>query len=305
MGITHSRIEYLDFIKRKPEWPRIMSEGDSWFSYPLSINLITRMSKVDKQINVLRLEHSGDDILDVIGDKTGNALDEGEIVGKAGYQEKRLRSLLKNPLTRPRVLMFSAGGNDIIGPEMSRYLRTWSDAVAQAGSARDITPDAVLLPVFDDTLDRIEASYRQLVSLRNQACGSPARTWIVTHTYTPPQPRNVKGPFGIGPWMYPAFRARGYTSARSVLMFQVVFRMIERFRERLLRVQANSEHFHVVDLMARKLGGGAWLLDPAPFDAPTKTPGWKDEIHPDDPGFTALFRAFRPTLRAAFPQSKF
>jgi lysophospholipase L1-like esterase len=300
VSLTYSRVRYEHDIRLHPGWPRLISEGDSWFSYPLAANLVRQIERIEPKINLLRLEHSGDDVLDIIADRgTGNALDEGPIGGKIGYQEQRLRGLLGRAQTRPHVLLFSAGGNDIIGPELFEYLKpyaTYRHAVP-AGSV-EAPEHAIYGGRFDGALDRIEAAYQHLIGLRDQA--APACR-IVTHTYCAPQPRPVVGPFDTGPWMYPAFLERGYPKREAPLMRAVIAHMIARFAQRLTALASipGARGFHVVDLT------GPHALAPAPFEAPARSGDWSDEIHPNDRGFAKLARHFRPVLRSVFPGTAF
>lgn len=299
---TFSRVAYEYAIARFPDRPRIMSEGDSWFSYPLTANLVRRLNLIETKCNWLRLEHSGDDMLDIIADQaSGNALDEGTITGKIGYQEKRLIGLLSRATSRPDVLLLSAGGNDIIGegrraqgsdpgrPGLRNFLVPHADFVRAGGKPEH----AVNQAIFQGTLNKVDAAFRHIVALREEAGASS--TWIVCHTYCTPQPRNVKGPLGIGPWMYPSFNEKGYRGSPNI-MFEVMDWMLGEFRKRLRLLSKDLKHFLVVDLTTK-----TFVLQPADPKSPKAKNGmWNDEIHPTDEGYERLAQAFLPFLQKRF-----
>jgi lysophospholipase L1-like esterase len=302
---TYSETVYEDAIRRDEKagrrFPRIISEGDSWFSYPLSINLVRRLNLIEKRCRWLRLEDSGDDLLDIIKASPGNPFGAESFDARVAYQEKKLSRLLKGVLTRPDVLMLSAGGNDIIGegkaasgteparPGLKDFLRPFDEYLA--GGA---TPEAAVNRVkFDVMLARLEAAYRRIVRIREKA--GAQSTWIVAHSYCAPQPRNVDGPFGIGPWMHPSFAHHGYGRHHDV-MLAVVGWMLGAFRDRLRAVAKSTTNFHVVDLSAAE-----FALAPAdPKKKAGRSGDWIDEIHPGDAGFRRLAAAFMPVLRRRY-----
>jgi lysophospholipase L1-like esterase len=294
---THDRRAYRKAIGFFPERPRIISEGDSWFSYPLSINIARRLNLIEPRCNWLRLEANGDEALDLI---QSAALDDRAVQARIGHQERRLTNLLRDPVTRPGALLLSAGGNDIIGEGMADYLVPF-DEFRQSGGRPE---DAINATTFERKLAAIERAYRRIVRIRDST--APRRggttTLIITHCYSAPQPRKVSLrilTMAIGPWMHPAFKQRGYPNEPgalgSALMLEIVRVMLARF-EALLRGLENDptvEHFKV----ARTAG----LLTPAPPMAPATGGDWHDEIHPSDAGYEKVARAFVPHLQRRFP----
>ena len=108
-------------IRQFPKRLVVVSEGDSWFSYPLNANLADNIEMMS-DFSMLRLEHNGDEAR--------------EILGTGSDQLKKLKYYLKNyPV---EVLLMSAGGNDLVAKELKRLLNgrvagsTWQSAVKLA-----------------------------------------------------------------------------------------------------------------------------------------------------------------------------
>src|SRR4029078_11406875 len=84
-------------IKQFPKRLVLITEGDSWFSYPLNANIADHIEMMS-DFSRLRLEHNGDDAR--------------EIMGAGSDQLRKLKYYLKNyPVD---ALLMSAGGNDIV-----------------------------------------------------------------------------------------------------------------------------------------------------------------------------------------------
>ena len=92
---------FVPSIRNHPDWPVIISEGDSWFSFPLHANTIDHLDEMaNRKISLLRLESNGDELLEIFGSK----------------QKTKLRRYLERyPV---EALLFSGGGNDIVGADL-------------------------------------------------------------------------------------------------------------------------------------------------------------------------------------------
>ena len=92
-------------IKQFPERLVMLTEGDSWFSYPLNANIADYIEMMN-DFSILRLEHNGDEARDILG---------------AGSEQlKKLKYYLKNyPVD---LLLMSAGGNDLVARELARVM---------------------------------------------------------------------------------------------------------------------------------------------------------------------------------------
>ena len=249
-------------IKQFPRRLVIVTEGDSWFSYPLNANLADYVEMMS-DFSMLRLEHNGDEAREIL---------EG-----GGEQLKKLKYYLKNyPVD---LLMMSAGGNDLVAGELGKVLNkktagaTWQSAVK--------------LGALTTVLDDIVAAYSRLLDARDAL---RPKCVIVAHSYCYFQPtgRKATGPFGLlkaGPWMRPVLVARGIdpdTEGREVARY-----LVDELHARLQALAAARPRFQVVDMRAA---------------LPVDDVHWADEIHPSGTGFRRLAEnVWRPLLKAQFP----
>jgi hypothetical protein len=249
-------------VKQFPKRLVILTEGDSWFSYPLTTNLADYIEMMG-EFSMLRLEHNGDEAREIL---------------KAGSEQlKKIKHYLK---TYPvDVLMLSAGGNDLVAEELPRVLskrvngNPWQSAVKLAS----------LTTVLDD----IVAAYSRLLDARDAL---RPQCVVVAHSYCYFQPngRKATGPFGLlkaGPWMRPVLVAKGIdpdTEGRDLARY-----LVDELHARLMSLAAARPKFHVVDM--RNV-------------LPADDIHWADEIHPSGTGFRKLAEdCWRPMLRRQFP----
>jgi len=249
-------------IKQFPKRLVIVTEGDSWFSYPLNANLADYVEMMN-DFSMLRLEHNGDEAR--------------EILQSGGEQLKKLKYYLKNyPVD---LLMMSAGGSDLVAGELGKVLNkkaagaTWQSAVK--------------LGLLTTVLDDIVAAYSRLLDARDAL---RPKCVVVAHSYCyfEPTGRKATGPFGLlkaGPWMRPVLVARGIdpeTEGREVARY-----LVDELHARLQALAAARSRFQVADMRAA---------------LPVDDVHWADEIHPSGTGFRRLAEnVWRPLLRAQFP----
>jgi hypothetical protein len=208
--------------------PTIVAEGDSWFNLPDIVypETIIDILQVDRVIANLAMY--GDEL--------------EEMVLRAEYMPLLATGNIK-------FLLFSGGGNDVIGGgALSNCLNLYDPHHTDPKQAA-----YYINAQFDAVLDRVEKLYRRVAAqVRNIA----PNTKIVVHGYDYAIPRNE------GPHLGKSMRDRGLDPAWDGDLCNAIIRlMIDRFNSRL--GQLPSENIIYVDL--RGTAG--------------KT-GWFDEIHP-------------------------
>lgn len=254
---------FVESLRTHPKRLVIMTEGDSWFSYPINRNVVDYLEMMS-DFTILRLEHSGDEAR--------------EILKKGGEQMKRMRSYLKRyPF---ELLMFSGGGNDIVDENLDGLLidkqpgTRWQDCI-----------DPTALSV---RLDEIEAGYRRLLEMRDDV---RPKCVVVAHCYdyVVPANRPAKSAFGlatVGPWIYPRLVAKGIDPKTDGIF--IVRHLIDAFYTRLAAIAAMpGSRFHVVDTRRT-------LIPADPIQ-------WADEMHPSGVGAELLARQWRLVLAPLFP----
>jgi hypothetical protein len=249
-------------IRQFPKRLVLLTEGDSWFSYPLNANIADYIEMMS-DFSILRLEHNGDEAR--------------EILGAGSEQLKKLKYYLKNyPV---EALLISAGGNDLVARELKRILNTRAPGATWQS--------AVKLAILTAVLDDIVACYERLLDARDSLRPNCV-VFAHSYCYFEPTGRKATGPFGLGsagPWMRPVLTARGIDPVTEGP--QVSRYLVDELHARLQSLAASRARFIVVDTR-RAL--------------PVDDVHWADEIHPSGTGFRRLANDFwRPELARQFP----
>jgi len=223
---------------------KIVAEGDSWFDYLPGTDLI----------DCLR-SHHGYSIKNYA--KAGDTL-ENMIYG-IGIDENFQRTsptinkvLKKIGQLKPKIFLFSGGGNDVAGEEFTYYLNHRNSSLPTIKDDYvNYMINIVFKKYFSDLIDKVHAV-------------SPD-TNILAHGYghTIPTGKGVRFLFFnfSGPWLRPALAMKGIFD--SLEQRATVERMIDSFNEMLKDVSATNDKFHHIDLRP--------LLDPEA--------DWANELH--------------------------
>lgn len=261
------RGDFLRARQQHPDWPSVISEGDSWFSYELRGNIIDRLddptdSAPDNQQRwaLLRLEQSGDEIVEIL----------------SGGQRAYLREKVFGTFEDVDVLLFSAGGNDIIGPDILQLLSPYEDG--------DLAiEERFEMAVVDRRLEIIEGLFRELIGL---CAATQPGLEIYTHGYD--YPTNLGEPARLvkfrvaGPWILPHFETQGY-DGKPELQREMLRYLVDRFNTMLADLDTEHTKFHHVDV--RGVVGDRWA----------------DEIHPNRTAAKRIAERFHAPLKAKFP----
>jgi hypothetical protein len=256
----------LALIADKPNL-RILAEGDSWFEYPLPV---THGDGVIYQLEQM-LGYP-------IANMAHHGLEVEQMMGLSIRQDIIAR--LSDPRIRFDALLFSGGGNDIVGDQFCIWLK---DAPPVPPPDQMLDTNAV-----NSALAILEAEYRELVDIRDQC--SP-ETAIFVHAYDFP-PITGKGVCGVGPWLKPsldyAYTHLGVANPNPSDEFIVVKTILQLFGAMLNRIAADSDvkRFFVVPTQG--------TLTPVAAD-------WQNEIHPSSAGFRKIAVRFQAALAAVFP----
>lgn len=254
-----------DFVasqKDHPSWPVVISEGDSWFSYSDVIGQLddpkgTGVEKDQRAWSLLRLEKAGDEVMTIL----------------SGAQRAKLRDYFGRwPLS---ALLFSGGGNDIIGPDLPPLLRPFTAGATAA--------DLVQFSRFERRLRQIQDCYRELLDLLSDA-GQSCKVFVNSYDYIVPSDQGAEllGFIKVsGPWVKPALEARGVPKA---LWPDVIRLLIDAFASAVDQVAAEPRGAgRLVRVETRDLVKGEW----------------KDEIHPNPKGAKRVAKAFETALKGA------
>ena len=280
---TTNTVEFGKMLELFPERVSVIAEGDSWFAYPRKglINLGPPSNTIDQlarmhRFNLLQLSSSGDEILDML----------------SGSRKQKLLELVQR--FNPDFLLFSGGGNDVVGKYTFEFFLT--DGEGSSDWEAYLDAEAV-----DRRLDQVASCYRDLVdychdlSQRNAGVAGEAKPIrLVTHTYDYVVPDKRGAEFlgglvgrvflqrSLGPWMYPYLMRRKVPKSCHAPIARY---LIDQLADRLLQVAADHPD--------------PFLLADTRKAVPRKH--WLNEIHPDSKGFEKVarrvFQVMKPWVR--------
>lgn len=243
----------------------LIGDGDSWFDYPLPDPL--RATDVLEALRttgtpaplILKLAHYSDATTTLLG------------VNK----RDRLIAQLQDPANGPiDALLFSGGGNDVVGDQFRFWLNDTSAACNDPAQGIDVQR-------LGDIFGVVESAYLDLIRIRDQyAPHAP----IFVHAYDFAIPNGVAACHLAGPWLRPSLIDRGWTSlAPGTLIVKTILVQFRAMLQRLASVPAN-------DMV---------LVETQGTLAPDE---WANELHPTGPGFMKIAARFRAALATRFPQ---
>lgn len=256
-------------IRHHPDRPTIITEGDSWFSFPLYSNTIDHLRRQGR-FNVLRLEKSGDHLLRMLDERRLRKL-----------RQHLCRSYLRRggKTYRAEALLMSGGGNDILGRENLLH-------VLHSNPNGSKPTDFLHVGRARDRFRQLKIAYETLCDLRDDK-NPECRIYAHGYDYLIPADRPVRILWGIkkiGPWMH---RAMAGIYDPDVFVPEahradVARWLVDEFNKTLASI--HRRHFIHVETPG--------TLDPGQ---------WHDEIHPRSSGFEAIARHFEAALRVQFP----
>lgn len=244
---------------------RILAEGDSWFDFPFGGkpfrggDVIERLRDIIP-FPILNLAVRGDEVRSMLG----------------CAQRQRLRQLLEDPGRDFNVLLFSGGGNDIVGDPFRLWLR---DRAISGGDPARALNDAAIGCI----LQVVRTAYEDLFDLRDQIVArTPGRSITVfCHGYDWAIPSG-NGVCGFGPWLKPSLEDRGWRQPAEARA--IVKEALSRFADLLEDI--SRQYADVVVVRTQGTLG------------PTE---WNDELHPNREGFPKIAAKFREALKVKFP----
>lgn len=251
-------------LTEHPDWIPVIAEGDSWFSFPgltWRMNVIRHLQFTYKaRMSMLLMSYNGDKSSDILGRR----------------QKRKLKYALKHRFGF-RILLFSAGGNDIIDA-MPRIVRKKTAGMGW----RDCIDDSALTTEIDEIRD----AYTTLIQMRdrhNPGCH------MFTHCYDFPTVNGkavkILGKKVSGPWLAPVMEKRGIDNNDH--QRKIVRHIMARMKTMLQELPSTTPNpITIVDTTG--------TLRPA---------HWEDEIHPSSKGFGLIAQRFGKEIVKHFPNS--
>ena len=205
---------------------RIVSEGDSWFDYPMYLNLIDRVDDLDR-FAIKRFEVSGDTL--------GNMLTELPRVERTVIEEN------------PKCILFSGGGNDLVD---KHFIPTLFKDFDPALTAREL----INSDVWTAQLQILREGYEKVIA--TLAPHAPIIGHGYDHLIPSDSPVRYDGFRVTGPWVKPALD--GHNIVDPDLQTEIGALIIDDFNDLISSVATDHpDDFIYVDLRG-KLDPGDW-----------------------------------------------
>jgi len=241
---------------------RILAEGDSWFDFPFGGRPLRNgdvIAQLEEKLHlpIMNLAMRGD-----------------EVRGMLGVNQRRvLRKHLADRSRDFNVLLFSGGGNDLVGEQLCLWIRT-------RDSVRADYMKAVNELAFAHALGVVAAGYEQLIDLRDDVLretpGRRIHVFLHQYDFAIPSGNDV---CGVGPWLKPSFDFRGWTNQREA---QAIMKIIlQKFAAMLGDLAQRRNDVHVVETQGTVV----------------RPQLWNDELHLTRAGFGRIADKFHETMK--------
>jgi hypothetical protein len=204
---------------------------------------------------LLKLAHHGDATTELLG------------VRKRRRLIKELSDQSNGPI---EVILFSGGGNDLVGDQFLFWLR-------DADSAKGDPENGVRADVLADILGVVVAGYQELANIREHYA---PKALLLFHAYDFAIPTG-EGVCSAGPWLLPSLTERGWNKKQGAIIVRAI---LSEFHNRLSRFASSVP-----------------IADVVPTHGTLQVGDWANELHPTPDGFRAIAQKFRETLSLHFP----
>jgi len=232
----------------------LLSEGDSWFQYPRWLE--DTIDWLLKDFDIYSLGAAGDTLRNMLR--------------KSEYWD-RLEKLHEDGIV-VNALLFSAGGNDIVGPALKDMLRDFTPG----SSAQDL----LIEPIVDAKFQQLIFDYEHIFE-RLKLTDSFKDLPVLFHGYSHAIPRPDQG-FKIPPldgWLGDPMRERGIQDLA-----------IQREIVTILMDRINAEFSGLAD----RFTNAVFVDNRGVFGDDL----WHDELHPKNEGFRRVAENFKSHLSA-------
>ena len=247
--------------KKLAELPVIVGEGDSWFDYPVGIDVLDQIRRL-WGYKIHRFSKAGDTLENMAYGTDINRQFQREVP-----QIEEVKAAVRKH--KPGFILFSGGGNDVAGDELISFLNH-ADAASSNGRKAWLRAD-----VWTSALTQMEAAIKHFAKSMWKE-HSDAK--IVMHGYARPVPDGravINFPLGfkfVGPWLRPAFARKGYPKWEQTEAY--VGQLFDDYNALIAKV-------------SKDLGTRFIYVDTRPVVGRND---WANELHPTNAGFEAVAR---------------
>lgn len=253
-------------IKSK-SYPReltIVAEGDSWFDYPLKKDIIDYLSQ--KGFAIKKFSKAGDTLENMIF---------GTAYKKKGHIVQHLGPVsLQNTLQaikelKPKFVLFSGGGNDIVGSEILNYL-----------NHKHSKPTSLInKTIFKAKLERIKIALEFFIQSVHKTNKS-SQILMDGYDYAKVNGKGYSFIFKNikGPWILPSMGMKAITKKKD--QQEIIKFFVDEFNKLLESLDNKYPYFHHIDLRGK-----------FPNDKE-----WDNEIHLKNSGFKEVANIYHTKM---------
>jgi lysophospholipase L1-like esterase len=237
-----------------PREKKIVAEGDSWFAYPLSKDIIDHLR--DKGYAIKKHSKAGDTLENMVYGtnhqiKNNSATNEGPM--------SLNETLMSVKTHKPRFVLFSAGGNDIVGKEFEQYLNHKNSGLT-----------ILKRTIFKENVHSFMKT--AIIKFLKSVWDIDPDIDILMDGYDYAKPNGIQYQilsFGIaGPWLLPGFAKKNILN-RTLEQEPIIKDLIDEYNSMLIEIEQKYPKFHHIDLRGK-------------FPDESE---WDNEIHLKSPGF--------------------
>lgn len=269
-------------LLRFPNALRGIAEGDSWFDYlpawfedPDKGDLINQLNRFKvnnrRYLNILRVAEAGDTLENMV---FGNEVD------RLGEPKKNqfLRTLELVKRYKPHFVLFSGGGNDVVGEGLDSFV---NHALLrdELGTLREDYVDYIIHQVFSRVIKKF---IEEIIEAKPDI-----QIFLHGYGYAIPDGRPVIGDpeFGfIGPWMAPTFARKRIDFVEGQ---EIITELINKFNRFLDDIsQDYPDNVHYLNLLQ--------VISPE---------DWANELHLTVTGYEKVAGVYTDKLLQIFPPS--
>ena len=248
-----------------PKTYSLVSQGDSWFNYPPSWDLIDWLH-----------HYHGHDIDNIgVAGSTMNDIVYGPVpknflgISQSDDTDRITELIHRIDEKKPQAVLISGGGNDIAGPEFFSFLNNaLSNLQNPNPEVVDGAVNQTFVKAYEDLIDTISAKAAQM--------GAPLPIFVHGYDYPWPDGRGVSIFNIVGPWFDEPFKHKNYPNNNAAdlqVRHDILRAFIDAFNHMLGDLQTKYPNVvHHVDLRGTL----------------TAEDEWANELHPKKEGFGEL-----------------
>jgi len=233
---------YQQKIKKNPSIIKIVAEGDSWFKYPY-MNLEDISDLLSEKYAVYNLGDAGDSVVNM-------------------YRKKEYKSILEKE--KPDFFLLSAGANDVLGPQLTAFLKTDISENSSFRNRKDLKKYMTIY--FYYIIEKVKSAYRGIF---NDVKNLSPKTRIIVHGYDYIIPLDSSDSGWVGQYLI----ARNMYKSKDRKAF--IRAVVDGLNDMFMDMSQEFPHVHHLDIRGT-----------------VNSDQWHDEVHPTSEGFQLIAEKF-------------